>query len=77
MYGKEDTIRIMTNLNISLVCCGSRAKSNTIRKSLQSQSHTPWASVLTPPLLFEDAPSRDDDAAKLANISESVHPVRR
>mmetsp|Transcript_9348 Transcript_9348/g.13696 ORF Transcript_9348/g.13696 Transcript_9348/m.13696 type:complete len:1256 (+) Transcript_9348:48-3815(+) len=41
------------------------------------KSYSQWATLLTPPTLFEDAPTRNDDETKLYSIPESVHPVRR
>uniref|UniRef100_A0A7S4EPS5 Exocyst complex subunit EXOC6/Sec15 C-terminal domain-containing protein n=2 Tax=Pseudo-nitzschia australis TaxID=44445 RepID=A0A7S4EPS5_9STRA len=36
-----------------------------------------WAALLTPPILFENVPTRKNDDAKFLGLAESVHPVRR
>jgi hypothetical protein len=36
-----------------------------------------WAALLTPAILFDNSPTRDEDDAKFLGLGESVHPVRR
>lgn len=36
-----------------------------------------WAALLTPAMLFDNAPTKDDDDATLVGLAESAHPVRR
>uniref|UniRef100_A0A7S2UJB9 Exocyst complex subunit EXOC6/Sec15 C-terminal domain-containing protein n=1 Tax=Attheya septentrionalis TaxID=420275 RepID=A0A7S2UJB9_9STRA len=60
---------------------GGSVASSTMRggRSQKSRTHTrgQWATVLTPSILFEDAPTRKEDAQKLFGLPEAVHPVRR
>ena len=41
------------------------------------KEHSPWATTLTPDVLFNDAPTKVEDEEKLMVLPESVHPVRR
>jgi len=41
------------------------------------KEHTQWSVALTPSALFEDAPNKTEDEAKLIHMPDSVYPVRR
>jgi len=43
----------------------------------RGKEHSSWAAILTPAILFNDAPTKAEDEEKLMVLLESVHPVRR
>jgi hypothetical protein len=46
-------------------------------QALGVSSKSQWMNALIPGILFEDAPTKDDDYSKLLGLSEAVFPVRR
>lgn len=54
-----------------------RGSSQNQAKSITGGSKSQWANALIPVILFEDAPTRDEDYLKLCGLSEEVFPVRR
>lgn len=45
--------------------------------SMGGASKSQWTNALIPPILFEDAPTKEEDYSKLLGLSEAVFPVRR
>ena len=54
-----------------------RGSTQTQSKTLGGSSKSQWANILIPTILFEDAPTQEDDHLKLLGLSEAVFPVRR
>lgn len=51
--------------------------SATSRQSQVDGDKSKWAALLTPAILFDNSPTRDEDDSKFLGLGESVHPVRR
>uniref|UniRef100_A0A7S4I1B4 Exocyst complex subunit EXOC6/Sec15 C-terminal domain-containing protein n=1 Tax=Odontella aurita TaxID=265563 RepID=A0A7S4I1B4_9STRA len=56
---------------------GHKRGGSIIGSSSGKGQHSQWAELLTPEILFENAPTRKEDELKLKALPETVHPVRR
>eukprot|EP00536_Pseudo-nitzschia_multiseries_P006384 jgi/Psemu1/239353/estExt_Genewise1.C_1340067 len=56
---------------------GLTSTGGAARKDKANGEKSKWAALLTPPILFENVPTRKDDDGKFLGLAESVHPVRR
>ncbi|VEU41209.1 unnamed protein product [Pseudo-nitzschia multistriata] len=78
-HGKRGSLgfRAKAKGGLESISSGLTSTGASVRKLKGSDEKSKWAALLTPPILFDNVPTRKDDDAKFMGLAESVHPVRR
>jgi len=75
--GRSLGFRAKAKGGMDTMSSGLTNTSAAARQNKATGEKSKWATLLTPPILFENVPTRKDDDAKFSGLAESVHPVRR